>query len=104
MKTSELIKLLGTFLPSSPVKVSIDGELNPIGKVYHEPSNTFIQAGNGGEIATVFDLIERLNAIDKSVPFDASVVSGDDWNYMVVQGVSTVGEALVISLSEPVFG
>lgn len=29
-------------------------------------------------------LLEKLQSLDSEIPFDAEVVSGDDWNYQVI--------------------
>lgn len=74
-----------------------------IGQVYHEPLNTFIQgAVVEGKYPTVQTLLDRLININKNIPFDADIVSGDDWNYQETEAV-VAKEMLVIELSDPVF-
>lgn len=33
------------------------------------------------------ELIKKLQALDKSIPFDSEVVSGDDWQPLVISAV-----------------
>ena len=79
------------------------GAIPLIGQVYHEPLNTFIQgAVIEGKYSTVQALLERLRHIDKIIPFDSDIVSGDDWNYQETTAVMSE-DMLIIELSMPVF-
>ena len=65
--------------------------------------NTFIQgAVIEGKYSTVQALLDRLRHIDKIIPFDPDIVSGDDWNYQETTAVMSE-DMLIIELSMPVF-
>lgn len=75
-----------------------------VGRVYHDAPRTFIQGSpKEGEHSLVKGLLERLENIDASVPFDADIVSGDDWNFQEILDVMETNGVLVIQLSKPVF-
>lgn len=102
MKSSQFKTLLASLSPSLPVRIQYGAQLYFVGKIYHEPLNTFIQgAEREGKYPTVQTVLARLNQIDKIIPFDADIVSGDDWNYQDAEVVVSA-EMLVIDLSEPV--
>jgi hypothetical protein len=46
--------------------------------------------------------LERLKNINTTVPFDADIVSGDDWNFQEIQDIAEVNGELIIKLSKPV--
>jgi hypothetical protein len=103
LKSSELIELLASLKPTLPVRVRDGSEMLFIGQVYHEPLNTFIQgAVIEGKYSTVQALLDRLRHIDKIIPFDPDIVSGDDWNYQETTAVMSE-DMLTIELSMPVF-
>lgn len=89
-----------------PVKI-IDEDTNSfqyVGRVYHDAPRTFIQASDEkGQYSFAEALLKRLEIIDSSVPFDADIVSGDDWNYQEILDVMEMSGVLVIQLSKPVF-
>lgn len=103
LKSSQLSALLTTLSPTLPIRVREGEKIYFVGQVYHEPPHTFIQgAASEGKYPTVQALLERLTRIDKTVPFDADIVSGDDWNYQETDVVA-LEEMLVIDLAEPDF-
>lgn len=107
MHSSKLIELLRLLSPTQSVNMidEIDGALLYVDQVYHEPPNTFLQGtAEEGRYSKVSALLERLEKIDASVPFDANIVFGDDWNYQEIKDVSERDGILVIQLSEPIFG
>ncbi|MBE3657785.1 hypothetical protein BOO92_13975 [Vibrio navarrensis] len=110
MKTSQILELLRKISPKLQVKLQHEeyGVL-PVGKVYHESARTFLQeakedgAKEDGAYSTVKGLLEHLESIDATVPFDADLVSGDDWNFQVVQGVFESDGIVLIQISDSVF-
>lgn len=101
MKSSELTKLLASLSPILPIRIRDKSEMF-IGAVYHEPPHTFIQGSLAvGKYPTVQSLLDRLRNIDVTIPFDADIVSGDDWNYQEIEAVK-MEDMLVIELSNPV--
>ncbi|MEZ9437576.1 MULTISPECIES: hypothetical protein [Vibrio] len=105
MKTSQILELLRKASPTLQVKIQYKkyGAL-PIGKVYHEPPRTFLQeAKEEGVYSNVKELLERLESIDATVPFDADLISGDDWNFQEVQSVLESEGKVLIQISDPVF-
>lgn len=102
MKTSAMINLLSSLPPTLPVRVKDGQNTFFVGQVYHEPLNTFIQGSvKEGRYSTVQTLLERLNQLN-SMPFDADLVSGDDWNYQELSVVVT-DAMLIIELAPPDF-
>jgi hypothetical protein len=105
MNSSELVVLLNSLSSVLPVKI-LNGEDNRlffVGQVYHEPPRTFIQGTEvQGKYSSVKGLLERLKNIDTTVPFDADIVSGDDWNFQKIQDIAEVNGELIIKLSKPV--
>ncbi len=103
MKSSELSELLASLKPTLPVRVRDGSEMLFVGQVYHEPLNTFIQGAEiEGKYSTVQAILERLRHIDKIIPFDPDIVSGDDWNYQETTAMVTK-DMLIIELSIPIF-
>ncbi|MBH9739908.1 hypothetical protein [Vibrio navarrensis] len=105
MKTSQILELLRKISPKLQVKLQHEeyGVL-PVGKVYHESARTFLQeAKEDGAYSTVKGLLEHLESIDATVPFDADLVSGDDWNFQEVQGVFESDGIVLIQISDSVF-
>lgn len=106
MKTKQLMKLLEEHSKFLPVKLRYTNGfgLKPIGEVYHEPPNTFIQEALEETVCTTVETILKcLEQIDITVPFDANVVSGDDWNYQNIDTVLEENGSLVIVLTNPTF-
>ncbi|MFA0173149.1 hypothetical protein AB4424_24525, partial [Vibrio splendidus] len=56
-----------------------------------------------GVYSNVKGLLERLESIDATVPFDADLISGDDWNFQEVQSVLESEGKVLIQISDPVF-
>lgn len=106
MRTSQILELLRKASPTLPVKLQHEefGVL-PVGKVYHEPPRTFLQeAKDEGPYSNVKELLERIENIDATVPFDADLASGDDWNFQEVEDVLEGDGMLLVQISDPVFG
>jgi hypothetical protein len=105
MKTSQILEQLRKAAPTLQVKIQHKklGVL-PVGDVYHEPPNTFLQeAKEEGIYSNVKGLLERLESIDATVPFDADITSGDDWNYQEVLSVFESEGEIRIQISDPFF-
>lgn len=106
MNSSELIALLNSLSSLLPVKIldEEDNSLCFIGEVYHEPPRTFIQgARTKGKYLSVKTLLDRLENINATVPFDADIASGDDWNFQEIEEITEENGELIIKLSKPVF-
>jgi len=50
------------------------------------------------------ELIKLLQTIDKDIPFDAEIVTGDDWNYQEIEKVYHDAPRTFIQFGEPVMG
>ncbi len=103
MKSSELIELLASLKPTLPVRVR-DGFRNVIYWSGLSRTAEYFYSGGGyrGKYSTVQALLDRLRHIDKIIPFDPDIVSGDDWNYQETTAVMSE-DMLIIELSMPVF-
>ncbi|TMO87683.1 hypothetical protein [Pseudoalteromonas ruthenica] len=109
MKSSKLIEKLKSLPQEKQVQIvdvaSEDNSILYVGKVYHEPPLTFLQgASSSGKYSTIQQLLNRLQEIDATVPFDADIASGDDWNYQSIEEITQTEEAVLLKLSEPAFG
>jgi hypothetical protein len=49
-------------------------------------------------------LIKHLQQIDKDIPFDADIVTGDDWNFQEVEKIYHDMPRTFIQFGEPVMG
>ncbi|PMG67400.1 hypothetical protein [Vibrio lentus] len=105
MKTSQILEWLRKASPTLQVKIQHkEYGVLPVGNVYHEPPRTFLQeAKEEGVYSNVKGLLERLESIDATVPFDADLTSGDDWNFQEVQSVFESEGKVLIQISDPVF-
>lgn len=109
LKSSELIKKLKNSPQEQKVQIvnvaNEDYSISYVGKVYHEPPRTFLQgASNAARYSTIQQLLNRLQEIDATVPFDADIASGDDWDFQFIEEIKQTEEAVLLKLSEPVFG
>lgn len=109
MKSSELIKKLKSLPQTQRVQIvnvaDKDSSFSYVGKIYHEPPRTFLQgASSTGRYLTIQQLLNKLQEIDATVPFDAEIASGDDWNFQFIEKIKQTEEAVLLKLSEPVFG
>jgi len=53
---------------------------------------------------TTSELIAKLKQIDQAVPFDADVVTGDDWNFQEIKKVYHDAPRTFIEFGTPVMG
>jgi len=97
-----MIGKLSEIQSEAPVVIfdPVDDSIRPLTSVYHEPPHTFIQS-HGKSLYSIGDLISKLEKLASDIPFDAQIVSGDDWNYQEIDSIAFEDNALVISLSKP---
>lgn len=104
MLKSELmdsLRLVGETLPVV-IYCPISDSILPLTSVLHEAPKTFLQT-TGGKYYSTEKLLEKLQILDSGIPFDAEVVSGDDWNYQVIISARLQDSAFLLTLSQPVF-
>lgn len=104
MQKSKLIELLKVIEGEYPVVIycPVDDSIRPLSKVYHEPPRTFLQS-EGEKNYSNISLLKKIEKLSEEVPFNAYVVSGDDWNYQNIEDISIKDKALIVSLSQPIF-
>lgn len=104
MLKSELMDSLKLVVEDMPVVIycPTGDSILPLTSVLHDAPKTFLQT-SGKKYYSTEKLLEKLQRLDSEIPFDAEVVSGDDWNYQVIISARLEDGAFLLTLSQPVF-